>query len=78
MGVLALFYTSFEKAVDMSGADEIAGNLPYFSQITAGAATGMLYKCTARPTTALLAGALGGAGMGALCYGEYFWNSRRF
>ena len=78
-GVLALFYTSFEKLVDMSGADELVGEaIPYFNQVTAGTATGMLYKCTARPTTMLLAGAVGGVGVGALSFAEYWWNTSRF
>ena len=79
MGVLAMYYTSIEKLVDLSGADEFVGEVvPFFTQITAGVGTGMLYKCTKRPTTILVAGAVGGVGMGVTSYAEYYWNSMRY
>jgi import inner membrane translocase subunit TIM23 len=78
MGVLALFYTSTEKGIDMLGADELTGGvIPYCNQIGAGFSTGVLYKCMSRPTTALLAGVIGGAAMGAMSHAEYAYNTGR-
>jgi mitochondrial import inner membrane translocase subunit TIM23 len=79
MGVLALYYTTFEKLIDMSGIDEASGEVvPYFNQISAGACTGMLFKCMSRPTTVLVAGAVGGFTLGITSYAESLWNSRRY
>jgi import inner membrane translocase subunit TIM23 len=79
MGVLALFYTTFEKLIDLSGVEEYTGgSILFFNQIGAGAATGMLYKSMSRPTTVLLAGVLGGFSAGALNFAEYQWKSRRY
>ena len=78
MGVLALFYTTFEKGIDMTGADELTGgSIPYFNQIGAGFSTGVVYKAMSRPTTALLAGLIGGASMGAMSHAEYAQNTGR-
>mmetsp|Transcript_52137 Transcript_52137/g.104503 ORF Transcript_52137/g.104503 Transcript_52137/m.104503 type:complete len:177 (-) Transcript_52137:166-696(-) len=79
MGVLALYYTTFEKLVDMSGVDDYTDDvIPYFSQMAAGTATGMLYKCSKRPTTILLAGIVGAASAGGASFAEYFWNTKQF
>jgi import inner membrane translocase subunit TIM23 len=79
MGVLALYYTTFEKLVDMSGVDEYTDDaIPFFSQMTAGTATGILYKATKRPTTMLLAGVVGGGIAGGFSYAEYLWNTKQY
>ena len=41
------------------------------NHVVAGISTGMLYKCTARPQTMVLAGVIGGGLVGASCLAEY-------
>lgn len=78
-GVLAMYYTTFEKLIDMSGVDEATGEvIPFFNQISAGVCTGMLFKSMSRPTTIAVAGVVGGVTLGVSSYAEYLWNSRRY
>lgn len=42
----ALYYTSLEKIIDMTGVPKLYGDEVVVTQSAAGAATGFLYTCT--------------------------------
>mmetsp|Transcript_16265 Transcript_16265/g.42637 ORF Transcript_16265/g.42637 Transcript_16265/m.42637 type:complete len:158 (+) Transcript_16265:165-638(+) len=71
MGVVALYYTTVESLASYAELDEYVGGDPNVNHVVAGISTGMLYKCTARPQTMVLAGVLGGGLVGASCLAEY-------
>ena len=80
MGVLALYYTTAEQLVNMSGLEEYHDGGVVVNQALAGFISGCLYKGTKRPTTIALAGVLGGGLITASSMAEVFWmtNGSRF
>ena len=79
-GVLALYYTTAEQLVNMSGLEEYHDGGVVVNQALAGFISGCLYKGTKRPTTIALAGVLGGGLITASSMAEVFWmtNGSRF
>jgi len=82
MGVIAFYYTTIEKLVDMAQVEETLGiehTTGIISPVLSGCCTGMLYKCTnSRPATILVAGAIGGAISGASYFSDYLMDRLRY
>ncbi|CAM9269767.1 unnamed protein product [Choristocarpus tenellus] len=61
LGVLGMMCTSFEAVFDHMEIDQYLGGYQYTNPFLATLSTGILYKSTAGPRVALMAGALGAA-----------------
>jgi len=76
LGVLAIFYSSFEELADQF---EIDNHVPeFFTRVVAGGATGALYKATAGPKPMIVAGALGAGIMAGVQFSMLALNSKFF
>jgi import inner membrane translocase subunit TIM23 len=73
MGVLALYYTTAEQLINMSGLEEYHNGGVTVNQAIAGAISGCLYKGTKRPATIALAGVFGGGIIAASSMAEVWW-----
>jgi len=82
VATVALMYTSFKNLYETYEVEAQLGGHPAVNSVLGAASTGLLYKCTAGARPMLVAGALGGLGMGlyevgSQQYSEAMFGSRR-
>ncbi|KAK8822989.1 Tim23 [Blastocystis sp. ATCC 50177/Nand II] len=66
LGVMAIWYAMCEKGLEKSHMDSFTSRNDYFGPTLCGFTGGLLFKCTAGPRGAIVAGLIGAAAVAAI------------